>query len=211
MRCLALILPFILLAGSANAESASDRLVPAGNTPLKRVPTPSVFRQTWSGFQAPSAIVQTSYAESTAGSDKATHSHDAEGARVTNNGKPYFDLNTDITEAAQTDADFNNTNGLFTKLAVWTVIVLCLCVLTVLGLRRWQQKQGLIPEHVGQARVLETLAIGPGRAVSLIQLGSVRAVVGTDGSGIKTIVLAPPAFDDELHDFDEEDDSLAAA
>jgi Na+-translocating ferredoxin:NAD+ oxidoreductase RnfE subunit len=56
--------------------------------------------------------------------------------------------------------------------------------------------------------VLETLSIGPGRAVSLVQLGSVRAVVGTDGSGIKTIVLAPPAFEEQLSEFDDDSPSI---
>jgi len=207
MRFVALLLPLILLAGSASAEVAAQRLVPADKSPLKRLPSSSVYRPTWSGFREPSAIVQTSYSDAGEGSvsDTAT-------SQVANtDGKPYFDADTDISEAAQTDAEFNNTNGLFTRLAIWTVIILCLCVLTVLGLRRWQRNQGLLPEHVGQSRVLETLAIGPGRAISLIQLGSVRAVVGTDGSGIKTIVLAPPEFEDELGELDEENDSLAAA
>lgn len=209
MRTRLLILLPMLLAGSANAESASTRLVPAGDSPLKSIPSTSVYRPAWSGFDEPSSIVQTSY--TVIANEAGEETHRAGTAPVSNNGKPYFDLNTDLADAAQADANASDTSGLFTNLAIWTVIILCLCVLTVLGLRRWQQKQGLIPEHVGQSRVLETLAIGPGRAVSLIQLGSVRAVVGTDGSGIKTIVLAPPAFEDELGEFDEEDDSLEAA
>ncbi len=209
MKSSLLILLPILLAGSANAESASTRLVPAGDSPLKSVPSASVYRPAWSGLDAPSSIVQTSYA--VIANETGEGTQPAEASPVSNNGKPYFDLNTSLTEVAQADADASDTSGLFTNLAIWTVIILCLCVLTVLGLRRWQQKQGLIPEHVGQSRVLETLAIGPGRAVSLVQLGSVRAVVGTDGSGIKTIVLAPPAFDEELGEFDDEDDSLTAA
>jgi flagellar biogenesis protein FliO len=212
MRCLILILPLLLLAGSANAESASARLVAADKSPLKRVPDTSVYRPSWSGFQTPAPILQASYTESTAAAGGGSQNASASELPVADSVKPYFDLNMDMAEAAQADAEVSDTSGLFTKLAVWTVIILCLCVLTVLGLRRWQKNQGLIPEHVGQARVLETLAIGPGRAISLIQLGDVRAVVGTDGSGIKTIVLAPPAFEDELGEFDDnEDDSLAAA
>jgi|GEM_PF-2701838 len=210
MRCLTLILLPLLLAGSANAESASTRLVPADESALKRVPATSIYRPSWTGLDSPAAIFQTSHAKSDKDNTGVTRALDTQSSPVANNGKPYFDLNTDLSEAAQADADVSDTSGLFTNLAIWTVIVLCLCVLTVLGLRRWQKNQGLIPENVGQARVLETLAIGPGRAISLIQLGSVRAVVGTDGSGIKTIVLAPTAFEDELSEFEDEDDSLAA-
>ncbi len=118
--------------------------------------------------------------------------------------EPFLDLAQPVpSEEATLATNDSETNELFVRLAVWTVIILCLCVLTVLALRRWQRRQGILPEGAGRSRVLETLAIGPGRAVSLVQLGDLRAVVGTDGSGIKTIVLAPPAFEDELSRFEE--------
>jgi len=126
MRCLTLILLPLLLAGSANAESASTRLVPADESALKRVPATSIYRPSWTGLDSPAAIFQTSHAKSDKDNTGVTRALDTQSSPVANNGKPYFDLNTDLSEAAQADADVSDTSGLFTNLAIWTVIVLCL-------------------------------------------------------------------------------------
>lgn len=229
MRAGLTILALALLAGTATGDDVigggdapAFTLQPVSETALKSVPDSTVPAGLWSQSsedtdtiqlisntqQAPSAEVK----HAVAASDPETAS---EAEPVVNNDaaepahEPYFSLDSDTEEQSSTlvPANDNGTNDLFVRLAVWTVIVLCLCVLTMLGLRRWQRRQGILPAGAGQSRVLETLAIGPGRAVSLVQLGDVRAIVGTDGSGIKNIVLAPPAFDETLSEFDEETQS----
>ena len=70
--------------------------------------------------------------------------------------------------------------------------------LTVLVIRKWQRNNGMLPESSGRSKVLETVMIGHNRSVSLVQLRGLQAVVGCDGSGIQSIVLAPPEFDDVI-------------
>jgi flagellar biogenesis protein FliO len=181
----------------SNEMSAGYQLQAASNELLRPIPETPIYKSVWHDSTQPSTIVQTGYT-----STETSTSQQADAPPA----KPFLDLTTDTAgeQAEMATGTEDGTKELFMRLAVWTVIILCLCVLTMLGLRHWQRRQGILPPKAGQARVLETLAIGPGRAVSLVQLGSVRAVVGTDGSGIKTIVLAPPAFDEELDDFESE-------
>ncbi|MFO0979972.1 MAG: flagellar biosynthetic protein FliO [Planctomycetaceae bacterium] len=84
------------------------------------------------------------------------------------------------------------------RAAVWLVITFCLLILAVLGVRRWQRARGLLPATGSQSRVVETLSVGPGRIVSLIEIAGLRALVASDAGGIKTLVLAPVNFPDEL-------------
>lgn len=177
------------------------RSVPGRGTQVPTVPTASVYQAAWSDNSEPSGIVQTTYTEAPAAQPSANNP-----ALPQTDEHPYFNLQ-DATESTAAAAPVDDTNELLTRLAIWTVIVLCLCVLTVLGLRHWQRRQGILPPSVGRSRVLETLAIGPGRAVSLVELGDVRAIVGTDGGGIRTIVLAPQAFGEELSGLNTDDDS----
>jgi flagellar biogenesis protein FliO len=78
--------------------------------------------------------------------------------------------------------------------------VLALCVAVIFGIRKWQQKHGMLPTAGGPSpsRVLETVVIGNRQTISLVQLQGLQAVVGCDATGIKSIVLAPPRFEDEL-------------
>jgi len=201
-------------------------LAPVASSAPRLQKQPDAASQTqWGGFRSTSNILQTVFDadESTDGlpsqsmqnpglksptrwspSRETSVNHAATTDSANKQTEPYFDLNSTNEQSTTAQAGMQDSNDLFTRLAVWTVIILCLCVLTVLGLRRWQRQQGILPPGIGQARVLETLALGPGRAVSLIQLGNVRAVVGTDGSGIKTIVLAPNEFHEELSSFDDD-------
>jgi len=112
---------------------------------------------------------------------------------------PFIDLRaTESRREAVAASDTTNNSDLFVGLGVWTIIVLCLCVLTVLGIRQWQRGRGMLPVDNGSARVLETVSLGPNRMVSLVALGDVRAIVGCDAAGIRSIVLAPPSFEDAL-------------
>jgi len=117
--------------------------------------------------------------------------------------QPAF-LDLDSPETTQTSADAAQPSDMdmIARLATWTVIILCLCVLTALGVRRWQRKNGMLPETQGHSRVLETVSLGPNRSVSLVQLRDIQAVVGCDASGIQSIVLAPASFDEVMGEAD---------
>lgn len=91
------------------------------------------------------------------------------------------------------------------RLGAWMLILFCGMVLAVLAMRRWKRNQGLLPATGKTSRVVETLSLGPGRSVSLIEIAGMRALVGADAGGIRTIVMAPRTFDDEIRDNDFED------
>lgn len=224
MRAGLMILALVSLAGTATSDDVigggdapAFTLQPVSDTALKSVPDSAISEGLWSQSAEDAPTIQlVSNTESAPSevegtlAESDTEASTVEAQSVTDEAaepihEPYFSLDTNSTEQSSTLASTDDgTNDLFVRLAVWTVIVLCLCVLTMLALRRWQRRQGILPAGAGRSRVLETLAIGPGRAVSLVQLGDVRAIVGTDGSGIKNIVLAPPAFDETLSEFNEE-------
>lgn len=89
------------------------------------------------------------------------------------------------------------------RAVAWIVIALCLFSLAALGVRRWQRQRGLLPTPGSRSRVIETLSLGPGRSVSLIEMAGHRALVAFDAGGIKQLVLTPPSFHDELTEADE--------
>jgi flagellar biogenesis protein FliO len=91
------------------------------------------------------------------------------------------------------------------RLGAWMLILFCGMVLAVLAMRRWKRNQGPLPATGKTSRVVETLSLGPGRSVSLIEIAGMRALVGADAGGIRTIVMAPRTFDDEIRDNDFED------
>ena len=89
------------------------------------------------------------------------------------------------------------------RAVAWIVIALCLFSLAALGVRRWQRQRGLLPTPGSRSRVIETLSLGPGRSVSLIEMAGHRALVAFDAGGIKQLVLTPPSFQDELTEADD--------
>ena len=126
------------------------------------------------------------------------HSLDDASTSAELNSVPFLDLDaTDAAVDTSIDANVSNTD-LAIRLVTWTLVILCLCVLTVLAIRKWQRNNGMLPESAGQSKVLETVMIGHNRSVSLVQLRGLQAVVGCDGSGIQSIVLAPPDFSDVI-------------
>ena len=133
-------------------------------------------------------------------------------AQNANTEAPFLDL----TGGRDNDAPLTSTPGSgmqptafsseqFVTMLIWILVLICLMVLTILGLRRWQRTRGLLPVVNGQSRVLQTLSLGPGRTVSLIEMNGLRALVGADAWGIRTIVLAPPSFDEALSTAAESD------
>jgi flagellar biogenesis protein FliO len=91
-----------------------------------------------------------------------------------------------------------NPTHVLTRAVAWIVIALCLFSLAALGVRHWQRQRGLLPTSNTRSRVLETLSLGPGRSVSLIEMAGYRALVAFDAGGIKQLVLTPTLFQDEL-------------
>ena len=110
-----------------------------------------------------------------------------------------LDSHPAVTPGARTAGDTRQT----IRVIAWLVVVLSGFSLVIAGLRRWQRSQGLLPRAGGQSRVMETLSLGPGRTVSLIELSGIRALVGSDAGGIRAIVIAPAAFPDELSRYGE--------
>lgn len=115
--------------------------------------------------------------------------------------KPFIDLRTEsvgdtLTEGADTSRE--SRQELLVRLGVWTVVVMCLAVLTVLGIRRWQRSRGILPQMSSHSRVLQTVGLGGNRSVSLVQVDDVRVLVGSDASGIRNMILAPVSFPEEL-------------
>lgn len=90
------------------------------------------------------------------------------------------------------------------RAAAWIVIALCLFSLAALGVRRWQRQKGLLPTSNNRSQILETLSLGPGRSVSLIEMAGYRALVAFDAGGIKQLILAPSTFDDEYREAEKE-------
>ena len=117
----------------------------------------------------------------------------------------FLDLTTNTTSEAQAGSTEPSDTDLFIRFGIWTVIILCFSGLTVLAIRRWQRSKGILPQTNSQSRILETVALGPNRSVSLIQLRDVRAIVGCDGTGVRSIVVAPESFDNALTEVDHED------
>lgn len=105
--------------------------------------------------------------------------------------------------SAEVTLDGNPSHVLMRAVA-WIVIALCVFSLAALGIRWWQRQRGLLPTSNSRSRVIETLSVGPGRTVSLIELAGFRALVAADASGIRQLVLAPPSFHDEISDAEDE-------
>jgi flagellar biogenesis protein FliO len=124
----------------------------------------------------------------------------AEAAVEKSSAAPFISLAADDTSSTSLGSVGGglSDDNLLIQMATWTVVVLCLCVLTILGIRRWQRSRGMLPEGVQTGRIVDTLVLGPGRSISLIQIQGLRALVGCDATGIRTIALASPGFDDEL-------------
>ncbi|HWY89024.1 MAG TPA: flagellar biosynthetic protein FliO [Gemmataceae bacterium] len=99
---------------------------------------------------------------------------------------------------APTVPEMPNPQGMLTRLASGTVLVLGLSVASIWGMRRWLKIQE--PAGAGQRdlRLVETLALGNRCCLHLVHLGKREVLVGVDGAGIKTIVPLPRVFEEVL-------------
>lgn len=190
-----------------NENSASRGLRPP-STQLKPAPQPAthdtVARST-AGVQRPHPSPTIQQLSAQQPSSVALSSAPVSDSSPSVSSGMFLDLTHEDQSTGDTQAIAEPTGtDMILRLATWTIIILCLCVLTVLGIRRWQRNHGMLPLSQGHSQVLETVMIGPNRSVSLVRLRDIQAIVGCDASGIQSIVLAPPSFDSALAETDTE-------
>ena len=99
---------------------------------------------------------------------------------------------------APTLPDMPNPQGMLTRLALGTLLVLGLSVISIVAMRRWMQPQQMVARGQQTLRLLETLPLGNRCSVHLVHLGKREILIGMDGTGIKTIVPLPEAFADVM-------------
>ncbi|HIE98244.1 MAG TPA: hypothetical protein EYG03_10475 [Planctomycetes bacterium] len=123
-----------------------------------------------------------------------------DGTSTTTNAAPapFLDLTDEALDGTTASTDETTSTDMLIRLGTWTIIIMCLCGLTALAIRRWQTKHGMLPVARGQSQIVETVSLGANRTVSLVELRGVQALVGCDASGIQSIVPVPPAFPDIL-------------
>ena len=94
--------------------------------------------------------------------------------------------------------DMPNPQGMLTRLAFGTLVVLGLSVVSIWAMRRWLQPPGSAVAGPRTLRLLETLPLGNRCSVHLVHMGNREVLIGVDGSGIKSIVPLPENFADVL-------------
>ncbi len=164
-------------------------------------------------FNAPNSAAAVSTREQVARALETLRSGKAEVPIPEDSSRPkelFLDLTVD---AKATDPDSQSPQAMAASLDVsmtssptqvlmravaWIAIVLCVCCLIVLSARHWQRRRGLLPTTTARSKVLETLSLGPSRTVSLIEMHGYRALVASDATGIRSLVLAPSSFEETI-------------
>lgn len=85
--------------------------------------------------------------------------------------------------------------AMFLRLGIGTALVLALCAGTLLLSKRWLRGGALKDTANGSLHLVDTLLLGNRCALHLVSFGNRQALVGTDGSGLKTVVALPEPFD----------------
>jgi flagellar biogenesis protein FliO len=101
---------------------------------------------------------------------------------------------------APTLADMPNPQGMLVRLLAGTVLVLGLAVASILGMRRWLQRQTPAGQGQREMNLVETLPLGNRCSLHLVYLGKRQILIGVDGAGVKTIVPLAKAFEEVLAD-----------
>ncbi len=96
--------------------------------------------------------------------------------------------------------DFPSPRAMLLRLALGTVVVLALCVLTLLGVKRWLGPFAQTPAAGRELYVVETLQLNGRCSVFLLQTGKTRALAGVDGSGLKVLIPLNDPFEVGLAD-----------
>ena len=120
--------------------------------------------------------------------------------------EPFIDLTQPITTPQVATEDGINQDSII-NLAIWMVVIMCLCGLTVLGLRRMSVRQIKVGQVAGTSRAVDTLNLGKHRFVQLIEIGGRSVLVASDASGIRSVLPMVDQFSDTL--FEEAADSIS--
>ena len=114
---------------------------------------------------------------------------------------PFIDLTRSVQTTQPTMGEGINQDSVI-NLAIWMVVIMCLCGLTVLGLRAMNVRSTKIANVAGTSRIVDTLNLGKHRFVQLIEIGGRSVLVASDASGIRSVVPMVDQFADTL--FEEE-------
>jgi len=196
---------------SAPATRYSENPSPEPLRPTPAVePEPALDEDQGNKFTSDSASKHAAEFEQTAVITKASHStaEKSPGVFLDLTGEqPVADSAASAKPLGERGAEVSietSPTQVLMRAVAWIVIALCLFSLAALGVRRYQRQRGLLPTSNARSRVLETLSLGPGRTVSLIEMAGYRALVASDAGGIKQLVIASSSFHDEFSDMERE-------
>jgi hypothetical protein len=100
-----------------------------------------------------------------------------------------------------------DTGALLIRLAAGTGAVLVTCVVTLVAGRRWLRGPPPAVTAGSQLQLIDTVSLGNRCAVYLVRAGRHQVVVGTDGSGMKSLVALPESFERSLAEVEIEEPS----
>ncbi|MGH7168677.1 MAG: flagellar biosynthetic protein FliO [Gemmataceae bacterium] len=101
--------------------------------------------------------------------------------------------------------DLPSPSAMFLRLALGTIFVLILCVVTLWMGKRWIRPLTGPQSENKQLRIVESLALGGRCSVYLLQAGEVKVLAGIDGAGIKALLPLPAEFAGALAEMTGED------
>jgi len=132
-----------------------------------------------------------------------------EAAKVSASGEPGGKGKWVYTPPSVPEAP--DAKAMLMRLGVATAFVLALCVVTLWLGKRWLGGTAAPAGPSHQMRLLETLPLGNRCAVYLVQVANRSIMIGTDPSGLKTIVPLPESFSDQVFATAGESDPLTNA
>lgn len=116
-------------------------------------------------------------------------------------GTPFLDLSNPESATASAPGPGIDQDMLI-NFGLWMVVILCLCGLSVVGLKMLQRrgiiKAGSAGPSTGNARVLDSLSLGRNQFVQLIEIGGRQVLLASDTSGIREMVPLADEFDASL-------------
>lgn len=112
---------------------------------------------------------------------------------------PFIDLTNPVI-VPQSSMEGGIDKDSLINFAIWMVVIMCLCGLTVLGLRVVNLKNIKVSSAGGNSRIIDTLNLGKHRSVQLIEIGGRSVLVASDASGIRSVVPMTDQFSDALFD-----------
>ncbi|MCR9200975.1 MAG: flagellar biosynthetic protein FliO [Planctomycetaceae bacterium] len=122
-------------------------------------------------------------------------------------GTPFLDL-TNPQNATPSATGQGIDQDMLINFGLWMVVILCLCGLSVVGLKMLQRrgiiKAGSAGPSTGHARVIDSLSLGRNQFVQLIEIGGRQVLLASDTSGIREMVPLADEFDASLLEASEQ-------